>query len=335
MKQMLAVKDQWMATEMPFRGEIVRKVGEALREKKEELGRIVSLEMGKILSEGLGEVQEFIDMCDYACGLSRILSGKIIQSERKEHVLLEHWNPLGIIGVISAFNFPCAVFGWNFCISMICGNCMIWKGASSTSLVTISLTRLIHKVLKENNVPDGVLTSIVGSGRTVGELFLHDKRLELVSFTGSTPIGRRVSEKVHARFGRTILELGGNNCMIVCEDADLDNAIKAALFSAVGTAGQRCTSLRRLIIHEKHYDSFVEKLVKAYGTVKIGSSLEKDTLLGPLHNKAAIKEYLEGLEEIKKQGGKILTGGKVHDTLKEGNFVYPTIVEIDHNAKIV
>lgn len=232
---------------MPKRGDIVRQIGDALRTKKEALGRLISLEMGKILTEGLGEVQEFIDMCDFACGLSRTLEGRILPSERKNHLLMEVWNPLGLIGVITAFNFPCAVLGWNFGISAICGDLTLWKGASSTSLITLATTKIIAAVLEKNNCPPGVLTTVVGPGRTIGERLINDKNLELISFTGSTGIGTRISSQVHGRFGRTILELGGNNATIVMDDAELDLVIKAGLFASIGTAGQRCTTLRRMV----------------------------------------------------------------------------------------
>jgi aldehyde dehydrogenase family 7 protein A1 len=244
---MQAGKRDWMLMPMPARGEIIRQIGDALRVKKEAMGKLISLEMGKILTEGLGEVQEFIDMCDFACGLSRTLEGRILPSERKSHLLMEVWNPLGLIGVITAFNFPCAVLGWNFGIAAICGDLTLWKGASSTSLITVAVTKVIAEVLEKNKCPPGVLTTVVGPGRTIGELLISDKRLELISFTGSTSIGTRISSKVHERFGRTILELGGNNATIIMDDADIDLVIKASLFGSIGTAGQRCTTLRRMV----------------------------------------------------------------------------------------
>jgi len=325
-----------MNTPVPKRGEIVRQIGVALREKKSALGQLISLEMGKILSEGEGEVQEFIDICDFAAGLSRMLEGKVIPSERAEHFMMEMWNPLGIIGVITAFNFPCAVLGWNLAIAMVCGDLTVWKGASSTSLVTIATTKVIESVLRKNNVPAGVLTTVIGPGRSVGELMISDKRLQLISFTGSTQIGKRITQQVHERFGRTILELGGNNATIVMEDADLDLALKSSVFAAVGTCGQRCTSLRRLIIQESVYDKFVERLLKAYPTIQVGDPLDAKTLCGPLHTKASVKEYTDGIKEIEKQGGKILYGGKtLHEKFPEGNYVMPTIVEIDPSTPIV
>ena len=337
MKAAMSAKDTWANTPAPFRGEIIRQVGLMLREKKEELGKLIALEMGKIASEGLGEVQEAIDMCDFACGLSRKLQGQVLPSERPGHVLMEHWNPLGLVGVITAFNFPCAVFFWNFCISMVCGNCTVWKGASSTSLITITITRLVHEVLAKNGVVPGVLVTVVGPGRSVGNLFLDDNRLKLISFTGSTPIGRTVSEKVHKRFGRTILELGGNNSVVVMEDADFELAMKAVVFGSIGTSGQRCTSTRRVFIHEDIYDKFKNKMIEIYKNVKIGNPLKSEFIMGPVHTKGAVKEFTEGLEVILKQGGKILYGGKKIETedLKEGNYVEPTIVEIAKDAPIV
>lgn len=337
MKAAMSAKEAWANRPAPFRGEVVRQIGEMLRKRKVELGKLISLEMGKILNEGLGEVQEAIDMCDFACGLSRKIQGQVLPSERPGHVLLEQWNPLGLVGVITAFNFPCAVVFWNLCISMICGNCTVWKGASSTSLITITITRLVHEVLAKNGVEPGVFVTVVGPGRSVGNLFLDDERLKLISFTGSTPIGRTVSEKVHRRFGRTILELGGNNSVIVMDDADIGLAMKAVVFGSIGTSGQRCTSTRRVFIHESKYEAFKSKIIEIYKNVKVGDPLDKQYIMGPLHTKGAIKEYTEGLEEIKKQGGKIIYGGNRIETpeLKAGNYVEPTIVEIAKDAPIV
>jgi aldehyde dehydrogenase family 7 protein A1 len=329
----MAARKNWAEMPAPARGEIVRQIGDALRVKRDALGALVSLEMGKIKSEGVGEVQEFIDICDLAVGLSRTISGQVIPSERAGHTLLECWNPLGVVGVITAFNFPCAVLGWNLAISMICGNCNIWKGASTTPLVTIATARIITEVLERNHIEPGVFTCVIGSGRTIGERLLQDKRISLLSFTGSSEVGVHVSEVVHRRFGRTILELGGNNAVIVMPDANLELALRGCVFSAVGTAGQRCTSLRRLIIHESVYDKVVSSLVAAYKTVRIGDPLDASTLMGPLHTAGAVKEYEEGLVEIAKQGGKVLVGGKRIE--REGNFVEPTIVEILPSAEIV
>ena len=332
----------WMHTPAPKRGEIVRQIGMKLREYREELGSLVSLEMGKIKSEGLGEVQEYIDMCDLACGMARQIPGQILPSERNDHMLMETWNPLGKIGIISAFNFPSAVHGWNAAVSMVCGNTQIWKGASSTSLVAIAQTKLMADVLKDNNLPGGIATLCQGAGSTVGQRLIDDHRLKLISFTGSSQIGKTVASNVSARFGRTILELGGNNAVIVMDDANLDVALRSVLFAAAGTAGQRCTTLRRLVLHEAIYDKFVSALVSAYKHLKPGNPLTPGTLLGPLHNEAAIKEFEHGIAEIKKQGGKILIGGTRIDKsvlkplgLENGSYVWPTLVESNHNMPIV
>jgi aldehyde dehydrogenase family 7 protein A1 len=332
-QSMLKVKSLWANIPAPKRGEIVRQLGDAIREKKEALGLLVSLEVGKIASEGLGEVQEVIDMCDFACGQSRMIPGHIFPSERQDHTMLEMWNPLGIVGVISAFNFPFAVFGWNLCNAMICGNVTLWKGSESTALITVAFMKIVEKVLKNNNLPASIVTCVIGEGKTVGEAMINDSRVPLVSFTGSTAVGRRVSRQVAERFGKSILELGGNNAIAVMEDADPEMAIKACLFSAVGTCGQRCTSLRRLMIHEKLYDDIVSKLVKTYPSIPIGDPLDSKTLCGPLHSKNSVKIYTDGLAEIQKQGGKILYGGKtLDDQFPGGNYVLPTIVEIDQRT---
>jgi len=323
----------WVTKPMPFRGEIVRQIGEELRRKLKPLGQLVSLEMGKCLGEGIGEVQEFVDICDYAVGLSRMISGQIIPSERPGHALWENWNPLGKVGIISAFNFPCAVFGWNAAISLVCGNVQIWKGASTTALVTYAVNKVVTDVLERNNLPGAIACMVTGSGSTVGEWMINDARLHLVSFTGSTSIGKRIATSVSARFGRTILELGGNNAIIVDKDADMELAVRSALFASVGTCGQRCTTCRRIILHASIYDEFVTKLMKAYDQITIGDPLVEGNLLGPLHSQAAVKEYTEGLEGIKRCGGKILRGGKVLD--RPGNWVEPTIVEISSDAPCV
>jgi aldehyde dehydrogenase family 7 protein A1 len=326
-QSMIAAQTQWALTPAPIRGEIVRQMGEEFRKHKVALGLLVSLEMGKIKSEGWGEVQECIDICDYAVGLSRMINGSTVPSERREHFLMEVWNPLGLIGIISAYNFPCAVAMWNTAISLVCGNVQIWKGATSTSLVAIATQRIIAAVLERNNLPGGIATLCQGPGRSVGEKFITDKRLHLISFTGSTQVGTRIATAVHSRFGRTILELGGNNAMIVMDDADISMVVRSATFAAVGTAGQRCTTLRRLILHESVYDAVVNGLQKAYKSVPVGSPLEDGTLLGPLHAASCVKEYEDGIEEIKKQGGRILTGGKRME--RAGFYVEPTIVAMD------
>lgn len=342
LKNMSRAQEKWMCTPAPKRGDIVRQIGMKLREHQNDLGSLISLEMGKIKSEGLGEVQEYIDMCELATGMSRQIPGQVLPSERYEHSLLEVWNPLGKIGIISAYNFPSAVHGWNTAVSMVCGNTQIWKGASSTSLVTVAQTILMNKVLKDNNIDGGVATMCQGSGATVGQRFIDDKRLNLISFTGSTSVGKNVASTVASRFGRSILELGGNNAVIVMDDANFEVALRSVLFAAAGTAGQRCTTLRRLLLHEKIYDKFVNALVSAYHHLKPGNPLVDGTLLGPLHTSSAVKEYEDGITEIKKQGGKILYGGSRIDKsilkplgLENGHYVWPTLVESNNNMPIV
>lgn len=242
--------EQWAEIPAPQRGEIVRQIGDALRKNLTPLGKLVSLEMGKILPEGIGEVQEYVDICDYAAGLSRMLEGKILPSERRGHVLIENWNPLGVIGIISAFNFPVAVYGWNNAIAMACGNTMVWKGAPTTPLCSVATTKIVASVLEKNGLP-GAVCGLVCGGADVGSAMAEDKRLPLVSFTGSTPVGHKVGVTVQNRFGKSILELGGNNAIIVADDADVDMVVRAAVFACAGTAGQRCTTTRRLILHEK------------------------------------------------------------------------------------
>lgn len=333
MKSIEGAVNEWQLTPAPKRGEVIRLIGEAIRHKKESLAKLISLEMGKIYKEALGEVQEFIDVCDFATGLSRTIAGLTIPSERPGHFMMELWHPLGIIGTITAFNFPLAVCGWNAAIALICGNCQIWKGATTTSLISIATTKLVAKVLAENNINGAVFSMICGSGAAIGELFINDKRLSLVSFTGSTEIGKRISSVVHSRFGRTILELGGNNAIIVMDDADLDLALRSILFACIGTCGQRCTTTRRLVLHEKIYDQLLPRLVAAYKQVKIGSPLDDSSLCGPLHTKNSVRDYVDGIKRIEADGGKVIIGGK--QIPGDGNFVEPTIVEIRHDAEIV
>lgn len=322
---MTAAQEAWQLMPAPKRGEIVRQIGEAFRAKITALGALVSLEMGKIQPEGVGEVQEGVDIFDFSVGLSRSLNGQVIPSERPGHSLLECWNPLGHVGIITAFNFPVAVFTWNTALSLITGNTQIWKGASTTCLTTVAVSKIVADVFEANGLPGGICSMVVGPGRSLGEHMIQDKRLALVSFTGSSAIGQHVSEVVHGRFGRTILELGGNNATVIMADADLDMAVRASVFGAVGTAGQRCTSLRRLIIQDSVYDEVVGRLVEAYKTVPRGDPLAAGTLLGPVHTTAAVKEFEDGIAEIVSEGGKILVGGKTIDG--PGNFVEPTIIE--------
>ncbi|KAK1288461.1 hypothetical protein QJS10_CPB19g01913 [Acorus calamus] len=332
MRACAAAAKIWMQVPAPKRGEIVRQIGEALRAKLHLLGRLVSLEMGKILPEGIGEVQEIIDMCDYAVGLSRQLNGLIIPSERPNHMMLEVWNPLGIVGVITAFNFPCAVLGWNACIALVCGNCVVWKGAPTTPLITLAMTEIVAEVLEKNNLPGAIFTSFCG-GAEIGQAIAHDTRIPLVSFTGSSKVGLMVQQTVNERFGKCLLELSGNNAIIVMDDADLQLAVRSVLFAAVGTAGQRCTTCRRLFLHESIYQSILDQLIALYKQVKIGDPLEEGTLLGPLHTPVSKTNFENGIEVIKSQGGKILFGGSLVES--EGNFVQPTIVEISPNAPVV
>ena len=314
---------------MPKRGEIVRQIGNRLREYRKDLGSLISLEMGKILTEGEGEVQEFIDVCDYAAGLSRMIGGQVIPSERPGHTLLELWNPIGTIGIITAFNFPVAVYGWNCAIALVCGDTMIWKGAPTTPLTSIATTKLIAGVLKENQLPAAISTLISG-GADIGESIAKDKRLPLVSFTGSTQVGKEVALNVQQRFGRSLLELGGNNAIIVNDDADLDLVKPSVLFACVGTAGQRCTTTRRLFLHEKIHDKVIQSLVEAYKQVKIGNPLEEGVICGPLHTDGAVRAYENTIEEAIRSGGKVETGGaklaKGAQLIPGDNYVRPTII---------
>jgi len=293
----------WRAIPAPKRGEIVRQVGEALREKKDALGALVSLEMGKILTEGLGEVQEMIDICDFAVGQSRFLSGPTLQSERPDHRMMEQWHPLGTVGVISAFNFPVAVWAWNTALAWICGDTALWKPSSKAPLCGVACQNIVNEVFKRNKLPMGISAVVIGRGSTIGEKLIGDKRVPLVSATGSTRMGKRIGEVVGARLGRTILELGGNNALIISDKADLTGALASSFFGAVGTAGQRCTSTRRLIIHEKVYDTFIKKLIANYKKVRIGDPLDPKTLMGPLIDEGAVKDYENAIIAAKAREG--------------------------------
>lgn len=325
---------EWRNVPAPIRGEVVRQIGEELRKYKEPLGKLVSLEVGKVYSEGQGEVQEFIDICDYAVGLSRIFAGQLINSERAKHTIMEAWRPLGLVGVISAYNFPNAVFGWNAAIALTTGNTVLWKGAPSTSLVSVATVKIVSEVLKRNNMPS-VITLCEG-GVDVGKQLVGDDRVKLVSFTGSCDVGRNVGVAVQQRFGKSILELGGNNALIVNDDADVDMALGAALFGCIGTSGQRCTTTRRIIVHEKIYDNFLSKLANAYKQVmnKVGHQLESNTLFGPVHSQVNIDNYLKTIDEAVKSGGKVEFGGK--QIQREGFFVEPTIItNLPHDSPVV
>lgn len=327
----------WRNVPAPKRGELVRLIGLELRKYKDVLGRLVSLEMGKIIQEGKGEVQEMIDIADFAVGLSRQLYGLTIASEREKHRMYEQWLPLGPIGIITAFNFPVAVWSWNALIAAVTGDTMIWKPSSDVPLCAIAVQNIVNKVVKENGYPEGIFNLIIGPGSTVGQKMLDDKRIPLVSFTGSIPMGRRVAEHVGKRLGKTILELGGNNAIIISETANLDMALRAVLFAAVGTAGQRCTTTRRLIIHESVYDTFVDKLIHAYKQITIGNPLEEGILMGPLVKRASVEDMMAALEDLKKEGGKILYGGEVleGDQYKSGCYVTPCIAEARNDYEIV
>ena len=327
---------KWKNWPAPKRGEIVRQMGDALRKEKQALGQLVSYEMGKSLQEGLGEVQEMIDICDFAVGLSRQLYGLTMHSERPSHRMYEQWHPLGIVGIISAFNFPVAVWSWNAALAWVCGNVTVWKPSEKTPLCGNAIQNIIAKVFKENNVPEGV-NNLIQGGREVGEWMSKDTRIPLVSATGSTRMGKLLNTAVAARLGKTILELGGNNAIIISEHADLDMSLIGAVFGAVGTAGQRCTSTRRLIIHEKVYDSFVAKLTKAYGQIKIGDPLDSKNHMGPLIDKEAVKMYLNSIEACKKEGGKFLVEGGVLEGkgYESGCYVKPCIAEALPHYNIV
>ncbi|MFY8003629.1 MAG: aldehyde dehydrogenase family protein, partial [Chitinophagaceae bacterium] len=327
---------EWRKWPAPKRGEIVRQIGEALRKNKEPLGQLVSYEMGKSLQEGLGEVQEMIDICDFAVGLSRQLYGLTMHSERANHRMYEQWHPLGIVGIISAFNFPVAVWSWNAALAWVCGNVTIWKPSEKTPLCSIAVQEIVAKVFAENNVPEGV-NCLINGGREVGEWMSNDTRIPLVSATGSTRMGKMVNQAVAARLGRTILELGGNNAIIISQHADLDMSLIGAVFGAVGTAGQRCTTTRRLIIHEAVYDTFVQKLKNAYAQLVIGNPLDPHSHVGPLIDKDAVHNYEKAIEQCKAEGGKfIVEGGVLHgDGYKSGCYVKPCIAEAENHFSIV
>lgn len=325
----------WRLVPAPKRGEIVRQMGDELRVHKEDLGKLVSFEMGKSYQEGLGEVQEMIDICDFAVGLSRQLYGLTMHSERPMHRMYEQYHPLGIVGIISAFNFPVAVWSWNSMLAWVCGDVCVWKPSSKTPLCAIACQNIIQKVLKRNNLPEGISGLVVGNES--GDLINNDPRIPLVSFTGSTRIGRHVSKTVAERFGKTILELGGNNAIIVSENADLNMVLVGAVFGAVGTAGQRCTTTRRLIIHESVYDKTIATIQKAYGQLKIGNPLDTNNHVGPLIDQAAVQDYLNAIEKAKAEGGKmIVEGGIVTGAgYESGCYVKPCVIEAENHFEIV
>jgi aldehyde dehydrogenase (NAD+) len=326
----------WRKWPAPKRGEVVRQLGEALRAEKQALGQLVSYEMGKSLQEGLGEVQEMIDICDFAVGLSRQLYGLTMHSERPSHRMYEQWHPMGIVGIISAFNFPVAVWSWNAALAWVCGNVTVWKPSEKTPLCGNAVQNIVAQVFAANDVPEGV-NNLIQGGREVGEWMSHDTRIPLVSATGSTKMGKELNKAVAGRLGKTILELGGNNAIIITENADLDMSLIGAVFGAVGTAGQRCTSTRRLIIHENVYDLFVEKLTKAYQQIKIGNPLDAKNHMGPLIDKQAVQLYLQSIDACKKEGGVFLVEGGILEGngYETGCYVKPCIAAVQPNFTIV
>ncbi len=328
---------RWRTVPAPKRGEVVRRMGNALREAKEPLARLLSLEMGKILAEGHGEIQESIDIADFAVGQSRMLYGLSMHSERPAHAMREQWHPLGAVAVITAFNFPNAVWGWNAMLALVCGDAVVWKPSSKTPLIAIATTNVVRPILEEEGF-GGLIGLVVGSGRDVGDRMLADKRLPLVSFTGSCNVGKRVGHKVSERYGRTILELGGNNAIVLMEDAPLDLAIPAIVFGAVGTAGQRCTSTRRILVHESIAADVEKRLVQAYGQVRIGNPLAEGTLCGPLIDESAVGDMTKALERVKALGGKVVFGGErvtLDGAERGGAFVRPAIVRAENHWDIV
>ena len=327
-----AVFNEWRMVPAPIRGQLILEMANELRNKKDLLGSLVSLEMGKIKAEGDGEVQEMIDIADFAVGLSRQLYGLTMHSERPEHRMYEQWHPIGNVGIISAFNFPVAVWAWNAFIAAICGNISIWKPSSKTPLCAIAVQNICNDVLKRNGYK-GIFNLIIGRGSVIGEKFINDKRVHLISATGSTAMGIKVAKAVGGRLGKTILELGGNNAIIVDETANMDLVVPGIVFGSVGTAGQRCTSTRRIIVHSSIYDGLVEKLISAYKQVKIGDPLDVDTLMGPLIDNNAIEDFNFALSKVKEEGGDILYGGNVIES--NGSFVEPTIVRAENHFQIV
>jgi len=327
----------WRVLPAPKRGEIVRQIGNELRKYKEPLGRLVAHEMGKIYQEGLGEVQEMIDICDFAVGLSRQLHGYTMHSERPGHRMYDQYHPLGIVGVISAFNFPVAAWAWNAMLAMACGDVVVWKPSSKVMLCAIAVSNIVSKVLERNQVQEGVLNLVASSSKYVGNDFLADKRVTLISATGSTKVGKKVAQIVGERLGKTILELGGNNAIIISDKADMNLVMPAVVFGSVGTAGQRCTSTRRLIIHESIYDSLVEKLKTTYGQLKIGNPLNEDTHVGPLIDKWAVEDFQNSIQKVKDEGGNVIIGGDVleGEGYESGCYVSPCIAEAENSFNIV
>lgn len=333
-KNMNEAKAMWAKVPAPRRGEIVRQIGDKLREKIQPLGQLLSLEVGKILPEGVGEIQEYVDVCDFATGLSRQIPGQVLPSERPDHFMMEQWHPLGAIGIICAFNFPVAVAGWNTSISMVAGNTQIWKCAPTTPLVSIATQKIVTDVLLANKLPGAISTFVTG-GADVGEVIVESRDVPLISFTGSSHVGRHINQRVAARFGKPLLELGGNNAIFIMDDADVEMAVRATLFGAAGTAGQRCTTCRRLYIHESLYDTVVAKMTALYKKLKIGNPLEEGVLVGPLHTLDAVKKFEATVAAAKEQGGKVLVGGEREVNAPSEYYVKPTLIEIEHSAPVV
>jgi aldehyde dehydrogenase (NAD+) len=330
---------EWRNWTAPQRGEIIRQIGVKLRDYKEDLGRLISIEAGKILQEGLGEVQEMIDICDFAVGQSRLVNGNMLRSERPNHKMYDQYHPLGIVAVVTSFNFPMAVWAWNTMLAAMCGNVIIWKPSSKTPLTAVAVQKVISDVLVSNHVPEGVFNLIIAKSSVLGDNFLEDNRIPLLSVTGSTKVGRHVAEIVGKRFGKTILELGGNNAAIIMPSANINLAIPSIVFGAVGTAGQRCTSTRRIIVHEEIYDEVKTRLIKAYTQIesRVGNPLEPNTLIGPLIDKSAVNAYSNAILAATAEGGKVIFGNKVLEGsgFESKTFVLPTIIEAENSFKIV
>lgn len=327
----------WRTVPAPRRGEVVRQIGDALRRNKKELAEIICLEVGKIRAEAEGEVQEMIDMADFAVGQSRMLYGATMPSERPEHRMFEQWHPLGPVGVITAFNFPAAVWSWNAFIALVCGDTVIWKPSSKAALTAVAVMKLIWPVLKDNDLPDGILNLVVGSGSWIGAALVQDRRIPLISATGSVRMGRQVGATVASRLGRALLELGGNNAVIVAPSADLDLAVRAILFGAVGTAGQRCTSIRRVIAHADVFERLGAALAESYGRLRIGHPLEEGVHMGPLIDAAAVADMQIAIQQVEEQGGRIRCGGQVLSggLFDTGTYVAPCIAEADPGLPVV
>ncbi|RYD77849.1 MAG: aldehyde dehydrogenase family protein [Sphingobacteriales bacterium] len=326
----------WRDVPAPQRGEIVRQIGNKLRQYKEPLGKLVSYEMGKIYQEGMGEVQEMIDICDFAVGLSRQLYGLTITSERPFHRMYEQWHPLGIVGIITAFNFPVAVWSWNAILAAVCGDVCIWKPSEKVPLCAVAVQNIVAQVLRENNLPEGIFC-LVNGDHHIGKTMAADTRIALISATGSTAMGKKVGAVVAERMGKSLLELGGNNAMILTPSAELDMALRALVFGAAGTAGQRCTTTRRVIIHESIYNDFVERLIHVYQQIKIGNPLQEGVLVGPLIDTDTVKTFKKAMQEVEKQGGKIIFGGEVleGEEFPGGCYVQPALAEVKHDLEIV